>query len=122
MITPRIEEEAKLTIKELEDGKLPSEQKGNLITNINVAKEACNGLTQEEKLQAVAENQFWFSCLLARLYNKLEKGSGRTWKDTIVECFQIVFNSWKIVVIVGFLATLFALRPEVAQVIASFAK
>ena len=122
MITPRIEEEAKLTIKELEDGKLPSEQKGNLITNINVAKEACNGLTQEEKLQAVAENQFWFSCLLARLYNKLERGSGRTWKDTIVECCQIVFNSWKIVVIVGFLATLFALRPEVAQVIASFAK
>ena len=28
MITPRIEEEAKLTIKELEDGRLPSEQKG----------------------------------------------------------------------------------------------
>ena len=122
MKTPRLEEEAKLTIKELEDGRLPSEQKGNLITNINVAKEACNGLTQEEKLQAVAENQFWFSCLLARLYNKLEQGSGRTWKDTIVECVQVIFNSWKIVVIVGFLATLFALRPEVAQVISSFAK
>lgn len=122
MITPRIEEEAKLTIKELEDGKLSSEQKGNLITNINVAKEACNGLTQEEKLQAVAENQFWFSCLLARLYNKLEKGSGRTWKDTIVECVQVIFSSWKLVVIIGFLAALFAYRPEVAQVIASFAK
>lgn len=122
MITPRIEEEAKLTIKELEDGKLPSEQKGNLITNINVAKEACNGLTQEEKLQAVAENQFWFSCLLARLYNKLEKGSGRTWKDVVVESIQVLFNSWKIVVIIGFLTFLFALRPEIAEVLRGLAK
>lgn len=122
MITQRMEEEAKLTIQELEGGKLPAEQKGNLITNINVAKEACNGLTPEEKLQAVAENQFWFSCLLARLYNKLQQGSGRSWKDVVVECVVAICGSWRIVTIVGFLCTLFALRPEVAKVIESFAK
>ena len=118
MITPRIEEEARMTIRELEEGSLPSEQKTNLITNINVAKESCNGLTQEEKVQSIAENQFWFSCLLARLYNRLNKGTGRTWKDVVVE----VLNSWKTVVIVGFLTALFALRPEVAKVLESLAK
>ena len=117
MITPKIEEEAKLTIKELEAGTLPAEQKTQLVANINAAKESCNGLTQEEKLQAVAENQFYSSCILARLYNRLQKGTGRTWKDVVVE----VMNSWKTVTAIGLLVFLFCIRPEVAAVLKDLA-
>ena len=117
MITPQIEEEAALTVKEIEAGSLPAEQKTSLITNVNAAKASCNGMTTEEKIQAVAENQFYGSCILARLYNRVSKGTGRTWKDVVVE----VMNSWKTVTAVGLLVFLFCIRPEVAKVVQALA-
>ena len=64
-ITPHIEAEAKRTIEEIQeyyknysDGPGDFEEMEHRITRVERLKEACNGLTDKEKLQSTAENLF----------------------------------------------------------------
>lgn len=117
MITPKIEETAKLMVDRIEKSNLDVDDKSQLIEQIQSNKEACNGYSQEEKIQALSENGFATSVILAKIMIMLKAERTNTWKDVIVKAI----NSWKVVIIVGILAALLAFHPEIAQVIASFA-
>ena len=117
MITPKIEETAKLMVERIEKSNLDVDDKSQLIEQIQSNKEACNGYSQEEKIQALSENGFATSVILAKIMMMLKSDHTTTWKDVIVKAL----NSWKVVIIVGIISALLAFHPEIAQVIASFA-
>lgn len=117
MISPKIEETEKLMIDKIEKSNLDVDDKTQLIEQLKCSKEACNGYTQEEKIQALSENGFTMSVILAKIMIMLKTDRALTWKDVIVKAL----NSWKVVIIVGILASLIAFRPEIAQILASFA-
>lgn len=117
MITPQIEEKSKLMIEEIEKSNLAAEEKARFVELINTSKATCNGMTTEEKIQGLAENNLATNCILARITMMLRSERTTTWKDVIVKAM----NSWKVVIIVGILSALLAFHPEIAQVISSFA-
>jgi hypothetical protein len=117
MITPQIEEKTKLITEEIEKSDLGVEEKTQFIELINTSKATCNGMSTEEKIQGLAENNFQTNCILARITMLLKEKRATTWKDVAIRAL----NSWHLVVMVGFLTALFAFRPEIAEVLKAFA-
>lgn len=117
MITPKLEEDAKLMVAEIEKSNLGVEDKSRFISMVECSKENCNGRTQEEKIQGIAENNFAVTCVLARLTMLLKEPRIVSWKDVVVKAL----NSWKLVIMAGMLTILLLFRPEIANVISSFA-
>lgn len=117
MITPQIEEKSKLITEEIEKSDLGVEEKTQFIELINTSKATCNGMSTEEKIQGLAENNFQTNCILARITMLLKEKRATTWKDVAIRAL----NSWHLVVMVGFLTALFAFRPEIAEVLKAFA-
>lgn len=117
-ITPQIEERSKLIIQDIEVNKdLGAEDKSRFVEMINSSKACCNGMTTEEKIQGLAENNFAVNCTLARITMLLKAPKPiTTWKDVAIKAM----NSWNVVVIIGILAILLGFHPEIAQVIASY--
>lgn len=118
MITPKIEEDAKLMVAEIEKSNLGVEDKSRFISMVNCSKENCNGRSTDEKIQGLAENNFSVTCVLARLTMMLKEPKVTTWKDVVVKAL----NSWHLVIVIGMLTFLLYFHPEIASVIASFAK
>ena len=118
MITPKIEEDAKLMVAEIEKSNLGVEDKSRFISMVNCSKENCNGRSTDEKIQGLAENNFSVTCVLARLTMLLKEPKVTTWKEVVIR----LANSWKVVIIIGILAVLLGFHPEIASVIGSFAK
>lgn len=118
-ITPQIEEEAKLMIQDIEASTtLGAEDKTRFVTMLNASKACCNGMTTDEKIQGIAENNFAVNCTLARITMLLKAPKPiTTWKDVAIKAM----NSWKVVIIIGILAVLLGFHPEIADVIKSFA-
>lgn len=117
MITPKIEEDAKLMVAEIEKSNLGVEDKSRFISMVNCSKENCNGRSTEDKIQGLAENNFSVTCVLARLTMMLKEPKVTTWKDVVIR----LANSWKVVIIIGILAVLLGFHPEIAQILTSFA-
>lgn len=117
MITPKIEEDAKLMVAEIEKSNLGVEDKSRFISMVNCSKENCNGRSTDEKIQGLAENNFSVTCVLARLTMLLKEPKVTTWKDVVIR----LANSWKVVIIIGILAVLLGFHPEIAQILTSFA-
>ncbi len=92
-VTPQNESKAQMSIREIADSNLDSESKNDLIEMVEEAKISTNGLTPEEKLQAVSENQFRMVRCLARSIVSSAKPNARTWKDVIVACKSWLFPS-----------------------------
>lgn len=115
MISPKIEETEKLMVDKIEKSNLDVDDKTQLIEQLKCSKEACNGYTQEEKIQALSENGFTMSVILAKIMMMLKQERAATWKDVAIKAI----NSWKVVIIVGFLTALFAFRPEIAQILST---
>lgn len=116
MITPQIDESEKLIVHDIEASNLAAEDKGRFISMIRASKACCNGMTQEEKIQGLSENNFAVNCTLARITMMLKEDRATTWKDVVVKAL----SSWHLVVIIGILAVLLGFHPEIAQVIASY--
>lgn len=117
MITPQIEEKSKLMIEEIEKSNLAVEEKSRFVELINTSKATCNGMTTEEKIQGLAENNFATNCILARITMMLKEPKVTTWKDVVIR----LANSWKVVIIIGILAILLGFHPEIANLLTSFA-
>lgn len=116
-VTPQNESKARISIREIEESELDSESKNDLIEMVDEAKISTNGLTPEEKLQAVSENQFRMVRCLARSIVSAAKPKVRTWKDVIVECKAWLFPS--LCIGLAIIASAFVLKPELAQIAAS---
>jgi len=117
MITPQIEEKSKLIVDEIEKSNLAVEEKARFVELINTSKATCNGLSEAEKLQGLAENNFSTNCILARITMLLHADRAATWKDVVVKAL----NSWKVVIILGMLFVLLGFHPEIAQLLTSVA-
>lgn len=117
MITPSIEETAKLMKDRIEKSNLDVDDKSQLIQQIECSKEACNGFTQEQKIQALSENGFAVSVILAKIMMILKQERTTSWKDVAIKAL----HSWHLVIIVGMMTILLLFHPEIASVIASFA-
>ena len=116
-VTPQNESKARMSIREIEDSNLDSESKNDLIEMIDDAKITTNGLSPEEKLQSVADNQFRMIRALARVIVASAKPKIRTWKDVIVECKAWLFPS--LCIALAIVAASFVLKPELARIAAS---
>lgn len=116
MITPQIENNFSLMSDEIEKSNLAVEEKARFLEMLNSSKETCNGLSDTEKLQGLAENAFATNCVLIRLSMRLKEFGKKTWVDVALKAL----TSWNLVVIVGILATLLLFRPEISQVLVSF--
>ena len=116
-VTPQNESKARMSIREIEDSNLDSESKNDLIEMIDDAKITTNGLSPEEKLQSVADNQFRMIRALARVIVTSAKPKVRTWKDVIVECKAWLFPS--LCIALAIVAASFVLKPELARIAAS---
>lgn len=116
-LTPKIEEDAKLMVAEIEKSNLGVEDKSRFISMVECSKATCNGMTTEEKIQGIAENNFSVTCVLARLTMMLKNPKVSTWKDVAIAAL----HSWHLVVIVAIVAVLLGFHPEIADVIKSFA-
>jgi len=116
-VTPQNESKARMSIREIEDSNLDSESKNDLIEMIDDAKITTNGLSPEEKLQSVADNQFRMIRALARVIVASAKPKVRTWKDVIVECKAWLFPS--LCIALAIVAASFVLKPELARIAAS---
>ena len=116
-VTPQNESKAQMSIREIADSNLDSESKNDLIEMVEEAKISTNGLTPEEKLQAVSENQFRMVRCLARSIVSSARPRARTWKDVIVECKSWLFPS--ICIALAIIAVSFVLKPELARIAAS---
>lgn len=117
MISPKTEETAKLMVERIEKSNLDVDDKSQLIEQLQSSKEACNGYTQEEKIQALSENGFAVSVILAKIMMMLKQDRAATWKDVAVKAL----NSWHLVIVIGMLTFLLMFHPEIAQVLASLA-
>ena len=118
MITQKIEEQEKLMVDRIEKSDLDIDDKSQLIEQLKCSKEACNGMTPEEKIQALSENGFAVSVILSKIMLMLKQKPPASWKDVALAAV----NSWKVVTMVGFLTFLFAMRPEIAEVLKGLAK
>lgn len=116
-VTPQNESKAQMSIREIADSNLDSESKNDLIEMVEEAKISTNGLTPEEKLQAVSENQFRMVRCLARSIVASAAPKARTWKDVIVECKSWLFPS--LCIALAIVAASFVLKPELARIAAS---
>ena len=116
-VTLQNESKAQMSIREIADSNLDSESKNDLIEMVDEAKLSTNGLTPEEKLQAVSENQFRMVRCLARSIVSAAKPQVRTWKDVIVECKSWLFPS--VCIALAIVAAAFVLKPELASIAAS---
>lgn len=117
MITPQIEEKCKIMVDEIEKSNLAAEEKARFVELLKTSKATCNGMTTEEKIQGLAENNFATNCILARITMMLKTERTATWKDVVVKAL----NSWHLVIVIGMLTFLLYFHPEIAQVISSFA-
>lgn len=116
-LSPKIEEDAKLMVAEIEKSDLGVEDKSRFISMVECSKATCNGMTTEEKIQGIAENNFATNCVLARLTILLKQPKVTSWKDVVVKAL----NSWHLVVMVGIVAILLGFHPEIAEILKSFA-
>lgn len=118
-VTPLNESKAQISIREITESVLDSESKNDMIEMVEEAKISTNGLTPEEKLQAVSENQFRMVRCLARFIVAAAKPAARSWKDVIVECKSYLFPS--VCIALAIIAAAFILKPELAQIAANAA-
>ena len=117
MITAEQERKCKLLCADVEKSGLTAEAKESLIEGLQSSKDACNGLSQEDKIQANAVNLFWTNSILARLYLRIfdEGKRAPSWKDVCIRC------QWAIVVLGLGVFALLALRPELAGLVEALA-
>ena len=116
MISPNIEETEKLMIDKIEKSNLDVDDKTQLIQQLKSSKEACNGYTQEQKIQALSENGFAVSVILAKIMMMLNTDKASNWKDVAIKALR----SWHLVIVIGMITFLLFFHPEIAQVITSF--
>ena len=112
MITKEHERKCRLLCEDIEKSNLDATAKEGLIEGLESSKEALNGLTDQERIQATAANLFWTNSILARLYLKIfADRSAANWKDVAIEC------KWAIVALGLGLFALLAFHPELGQLI-----
>ena len=107
-----------LTVETIKAARVEDELKTMLVELVENARIATNGLTQEQKIQQMSENQFSLAVLmvqncLATLETREEKTS--SWRSVIVECRR------EIVAIIVILAGLLLFRPQLVDTVKIFA-
>ena len=106
-------------IDALNSSPLPGALKEDLRAVVRSTEEGTNGLSGEEKQQAIAQGLFDLARIT--IYNMIHEAKAvRTWKDVIVECRSYLFPS--VCIALAIVATALILKPELAALVESLAK
>ena len=99
----------------LDASPLPGALKEDLRAVVRSTEEGTNGLSPEEKQQAIAQGLFDLARIT--IYNMIHeaKRPARSWKDVIVE------TRWQLCWAVAVVAVVLILRPEIAKVLEALA-
>lgn len=104
-------------IEALNGSELPGALKEDLRAVVRSTEEGTNGLSPEEKQQAIAQGLFDLARIT--IYNMIHESKARparSWKDVIVETrFELC---WGLAVV----AVVLILRPEIAKTLEALAK
>ena len=110
-------ERANDCIEALNGSPLPGALKEDLRAVVRSTEEGTNGLSPEEKQQAIAQGLFDLARIT--IYNMIHEAKGRparSWKDVIVE------TRWQLCWAVAVTAVVLILRPEIAKTLEALAK
>lgn len=114
-----IERKRDFMVEQIRESILDPAVKEETIQNLTSTAAATNGYTQEEKMQAIAINQFDMARSDARIHMTMAAGFKRIEErlaefkpmsrlDVIVRC------RWQIVILAAIIAGMFILKPELA--------
>lgn len=109
-VSPLNESKAADVLRSLDESPLPGALKEDLRTIVRQTADATNGMTPEEKTQALSQGVFDIARLM--VYNMIHEARHptRSWKDVIVECRRTIC------VLAGIIAGLLIIRPEIAEI------
>lgn len=106
-------------IQALNNSPLPGALKEDLRAVVRSTEQGTNGLSADEKQEAIAQGLFDLARIT--IYNMIhEAKSVRSWKDVIVECRSYLFPS--VCIALAIVATALILKPELAALVESLAK
>lgn len=115
MITPKMEEVSRLCIDQIEGSALDLDDKTQLIEQIRCSLDACNGVPQEQKIQALAENAHSTAIILAKIMMMLKTDKVESWRDVVARCKREIM--W----IAYGVCALLIFRPEIAELLRGLA-
>lgn len=114
-VSPKTEAMARYTVQELDKSSMPDERKRALAGMVDAAREATNGLSPEDKLQAVSENQFYMVCTLVDISRDLSLPRAATWKEVALA------YKWPLVIMFAILCVALVFRPELSDLVRAVA-
>ena len=111
MTKKKYEDLTNASIESIKEANLPSDEEAQLITLVENARIATNGLSPDEKIQTMSENQFSMVLLMVETILNTRKQTIVTpsWKDVLVRCRSEI--TW---VMFGLLILLL-FRPHIAD-------
>jgi len=95
----------------LDKSPVPGSLKEDLRKVLKRTLASTNGYTEEQKVAAIAQGLFDLTRLfIYTIIHDSKKKAERTWKDVVVECRV------QICILAGIIASLFIVRPELANI------
>lgn len=116
MITPKMEEVSRLCIGQIEESSLDLEDKTQLIEQIRCSLDACNGVPEEQKIQALAENAHSTAVTLAKIMMMIKETKVDSWRDVVYRCRREIM--WIAFGVCGLLI----FHPEIAGLLRGLAE
>lgn len=108
-------------IEALNESGLPGALKEDLRAVVRSTESGTNGLSPEEKQQAIAQGLFDLARItIYNMIHESKKRPERTWKDTIVETRNNITVA--VIVISVVLGAILILHPEIAEIAKAWAK
>lgn len=111
MTQKKYEDLTNATIESIKEANLSSEDEAQFITLVENARIATNGLSPDEKIQTMSENQFSMVLLMVETILNFRKQTTVTpsWKDVLVRCrSEIMWILFGVMILLLF-------RPHIAD-------
>lgn len=111
MTKKKYEDLTNVAIGSIKEANLSSDDEAQLITLVENARIATNGLSPDEKIQTMSENQFSMVLLMVETILDLRKQTAVTpsWKDVLVRCrSEIMWVLFGVIILLLF-------RPHIAD-------
>lgn len=111
MMKKKYEDLTNATIESIKEANLSSDDEAKFITLVENARIATNGLSPDEKIQTMSENQFSMVLLMVETVLDFRKQTAVTpsWKDVLVRCrSEIMWIMFGLMILLLF-------RPHIAD-------
>lgn len=116
MTQEKFKQRAEAAVNRIKSAQIDADLQDSLVELVEDARIATNGLTQEEKIQAMSENQFAMAVLLVQnciacMQERKNEETSTSWKDLLYKCKkEIMYGFISVIALIAF-------RPSIADAI-----